>query len=1157
MSQPIHKHVFSLLITIILSIVVGPLSLRAEKADSHETLLDLSEYNERQGTLELKGPWEFYWNQWIEPGNNDKAPDAIFQKPQGWSGLTLADGRTLPSHGYASYRLRIRGLTPDVRGYQIGLYAADSAFRVIVYSEGLASEAVLSESGQPGVSASAEHPSRKAAFRAFFPKKGRDTIVIIQVSNFQQAYGGLWQAPVLGVHDSARTSFDKDGLFNILGLGVVIAIGIYSFMMFLRRREDEPAMFLAATAVSALLRITSTNSFITSLFPDDAYSLLRKTEYASMSLGLMAYLAFQKTAFFRERFKILILSIVSLHATLAFLAFVTPVSILTQGLAVYQLSILLTVPVFIFLITLAIKQKQSGSLLVLTGCLLIVTGFLFDIIITTELKLSNLLITPLCVASFLILQSQLVAQRAAEAYRRAEVYAEELVEKEKARTLFFHNTSHELRTPLNGIIGFLQLVLKGRYGSIPEAADTQIQKSLRLAEALKNQVNTILDLAKSRRGDLQKRKQLVPLQDLKAEADYLAEGLGLKNLRSSYTSTLEVDQQDEPFISDKEKVLTILRNLLGNAFKFAAPDRPNQVSLSLSCKQKRLIIEVKDTGIGIDPRFHSKIFEEFAQVQGDARRAYEGTGLGLTMARDLVKLLGGTIHLESSLGQGSCFRVSLPSQDQVDLQQYEPEEQHTKADLELLRNRPRSETKLSPALPATAATHRPKISQSWQILIIDDTETNCEVISEILKDEGYSASYQLSGRAGLLHMRKNKPSLVLLDMMMPEMSGEDVLREMKADSLLHDIPVVLITARASDEDRLLGLKMGVDDYLAKPIVAEELLLRVHNLLERHHLLREVERHQTLDKMVQLGTLFADLSHEIKNILQGSATVPKLQKNQIHLALSPVEIQEDYVQALIQSIYSNNKNPETLKRMNAIHTTDNDEYNSIRLSLKGLLAESSLSYNMMLNLWTDSQAMSVDELVFLENQIRVLTGFQTLAQITERTRSLSLSVLNYTRTSEESAACQLNSVWPDVLQLSHGRARKIAVTWQVDLEDAALAISPHALTQILLNLTLNALDAIATWPSVDRWIKVSMKREGEQLVILMENGGPAIAEEVRVKLFTRGFTTKGERGSGIGLYVSQRLARQAGGDLIYQIGAQHPTFVLTVPFLTEAALARSA
>ena len=224
---------------------------------------------------------------------------------------------------------------------------------------------------------------------------------------------------------------------------------------------------------------------------------------------------------------------------------------------------------------------------------------------------------------------------------------QQLKEREKARTLFFNNTSHELRTPLNGIIGFLELVVKNRYGEIPEKATEQLNKTIRLAQSLTLQVNTILDLAKSQRGELKVQIQQFSLRELKDDIDALAEGLNLKASNASYESRLNTD--NDRFIGDKNKVYAIIRNLIGNAFKFGAVNRPNKVMVVLKVDKTGFSLRVSDTGIGIAPEDHGKIFEEFRQLQSDARRTYEGTGLGLKMVNDYVTVMGGEIALDSSL----------------------------------------------------------------------------------------------------------------------------------------------------------------------------------------------------------------------------------------------------------------------------------------------------------------------------------------------------------------------------------------------------------------------------------------------------------------------------------------------------------------------------
>jgi signal transduction histidine kinase/serine phosphatase RsbU (regulator of sigma subunit) len=458
---------------------------------------------------------------------------------------------------------------------------------------------------------------------------------------------------------------------------------------------------------------------------------------------------------------------------------------------------------------------------------------------------------------FIFVQSQLVGMRFARTFRLIKELNIKLVDQEKTRTAFFHNTSHELRTPLNGIIGHIDLLQRQDAGQLSPRAQETLRKCLRLAESLKNQVNTILELARSKRGELELHISRIDPQGLMQEADSLAEGLSFKTQRSRYQSRLISEDDQTHVINDQDKILTIVRNLIGNAFKFSSLDRDNDVELRMILSRQHLIIEVTDTGIGIPAAERQRIFEAFTQVTSDARRRYEGTGLGLAMVHDLVKFLGGRIELESVVDRGSLFRVVVPHQPLSLLE-------HPMAAGAVPMN------PLIPVLPESKASdHTPpaswdhlKARQKARILVVDDNATNREVMAEILKSASYEVVLAEGGHEALDKMRAEDFQLLLLDLMMPEVSGEDVMNAMKKEGLLASVPVILITARASDEDRILGLTLGADDYLAKPILSQELLLRVRNLLERNQYARTQKEHDVVEKM-----LFAaqnnerDASHE--------------------------------------------------------------------------------------------------------------------------------------------------------------------------------------------------------------------------------------------------------------------------------------------------------
>jgi signal transduction histidine kinase/DNA-binding response OmpR family regulator len=498
-------------------------------------------------------------------------------------------------------------------------------------------------------------------------------------------------------------------------------------------------------------------------------------------------------------------------------------------------------------IVFGIKYKISGSTYFILGALLN-TAFQFPILRITFNRLNedfgftiilSCLVTTVCLALVNAKEFAITYQKSEVMRQDLQRLLKEVQDKERARTLFFQNTSHELRTPLNGILGFLGLIQKGVYGQINERIQQQLSKVHNLASSLMHQVNTILDLAKSHRGEMKIVNSLISLDELADEAWILGEGLLSKEGNFSWNITKSWSATDHPmFVSDREKLFAIIRNLVGNAFKFTDAGRPNSINLKLSLSDQGRLLEltVTDSGIGIPEDQFSSIFEEFKQVQSDARRSFEGTGLGLAMVKNFVQLLGGTIDLKSKLGEGTEFHVSIPAQAEVHLAKaLVPDARPESAEIVALA--PAGE--LRPGNKTVVA----QTSKPYDILVIDDNRMNCEVVSDILVSYGFQVTCALGGKEGLQKIRLKKPDLILLDLMMPEVSGEDVIRELKADSNLKDIPVILLTARASQEDRILGLSLGADDYLAKPLVSEEMMLRVNNTLVRLDLARSTaEKH---------------------------------------------------------------------------------------------------------------------------------------------------------------------------------------------------------------------------------------------------------------------------------------------------------------------------
>ena len=653
--------------------------------------------------------------------------------------------------------------------------------------------------------------------------------------------------------------------FITLG-GIALAVFLFYLLMFLMHQGARSSLYLAFFALSFTLM-----NFIGTFGDIPFFRAIRLFTHCNLAASLFLIL------FLFESFGRFQQSRTNLRWKMISALIFVPYFILAEFYWVpgilFTLLLVYCAAITIWMLVVAMRKNIPGSYALLIGALgnLIFQG---DLVIMhmkqdiseqlNQIFLAHIsLILGLCVVN--AQQFAVTFKKAIAHDRLNQALLDAIKEQEKTRTHFFQNTSHELRTPLNGIIGFINLIQQHRYGLIPEAAQIQLQKVRRLADSLLLQVNTILDIAKSNQGQLKIEPCVFTLNDLKEDADHLAEGLALKAPDLSYHSSFEAT--DPRFITDYDKVFTIVRNLLGNAFKFREPNRPHHVELSLKADSTILSLTVRDTGIGIAEDQQQRIFEEFAQVERGAARSFEGTGLGLAMVKDLVTLLGGRIELESKLGKGSCFRIMIPRLS-VDSIEGHIQERAVKGKVS-----DQSELIL-PLGQGQIEESQDHAGQVWHLLIVDDHPHNAELIAAILSPCGYRLSLAYSGEEALVCLKQDPPHLVLLDLMMPRTSGEDVLRFIRNDPELMAIPVILVTARASDEDKLHGLKLGADDYLSKPIHAPELLLRVGNQIQQLRLHRHALAASEASRLEQVrlnavkSQFLANTSHELRTPIHG-------------------------------------------------------------------------------------------------------------------------------------------------------------------------------------------------------------------------------------------------------------------------------------------------
>jgi signal transduction histidine kinase/CheY-like chemotaxis protein len=463
------------------------------------------------------------------------------------------------------------------------------------------------------------------------------------------------------------------------------------------------------------------------------------------------------------------------------------------------------------------------------------------------------------------------AIRNAVAYQEERRRAEALAEIDRAKTAFFSNVSHEFRTPLTLMLGPEEDALESPEGVLGgEELRAVHRNTLRLLKL----VNMLLDFSRIEAGRVQASYEPT---DLAAFTTELASNFRSAMDKAGLEFVIACPPLDRPVYVDRDMWEKLVLNLLSNAFKFTFN---GEIGVELRSAGDAVELSVRDTGVGIPAHELDRVFERFHRIEGQRSRSFEGSGIGLALVQEFVKLHGGTIRVESKLDHGTQFIARIPfgtahlpperiaaSRDPArPLRSDAYVEEAMRWLPEVGCDRPRStRADLADhiiAAPAAAeAAPRPEAVKG-RVLLVDDNADLRSYVGRLLKERGYEVQLAADGEAALSAAHEQAPDLILSDVMMPRLDGFGLLRAVRSDVQLGDIPVVLLSARAGEEARVEGLDAGADDYLIKPFSARELLARVSTNLAMARA-RRAERRRLRDNEEAMARLNADLERRVE------------------------------------------------------------------------------------------------------------------------------------------------------------------------------------------------------------------------------------------------------------------------------------------------------
>jgi PAS domain S-box-containing protein len=479
-------------------------------------------------------------------------------------------------------------------------------------------------------------------------------------------------------------------------------------------------------------------------------------------------------------------------------------------------------------------------------------------------------------ASFLdLVAGQLASGLAnAQAYEAERERAEALAEIDRAKTAFFSNVSHEFRTPLTLMLGPIEDLVADL--TLPGAARGRVELLHRNSLRLLKLVNSLLEFSRIEAGRVQATYLPTDLTGLTAD------------LVSTFTSAMElaglalqVDLQrlQAPVYVDRDMWEKVVLNLLSNAFKYTLQ---GEIEVRLREVAGHAVLSVRDTGIGIPPEALPKLFERFYRVEGAEGRTHEGSGIGLALVHELVKLHGGTVSAESRLQAGSTLTVRIPlGSSHLPIERIRAAKslqapvigarQFVEEALRWLPETVGSSPEAPPLavkmtrMPTPRDAHPRAAVHGSRVIIADDNSDMRAYVRELLESR-YKVEAVADGQAALEAARRETPDLIVSDVMMPRMDGFALLRAVRADLQLRDVPTILLSARAGEEAMVEGLDAMADDYLVKPFSARELIARVGAQLQLARLRREATvREHMLLHTAPLGMYLIDADLRIRDI----------------------------------------------------------------------------------------------------------------------------------------------------------------------------------------------------------------------------------------------------------------------------------------------------
>lgn len=786
-------------------------------------VVDLSTWDFKiDGNIKLDGTWEFYPRELLTSSDIDKGitrSKLYVDVPKPWKNQLSSS--VILDRGIGTYRLKVK-TNGKIDTYGMKITNIRSSAKIFVNGK------EILRSGNPAEAMDNGYISEITPVVGFFSSNSDTLDIIIQVANLDYYNGGIIQSIYLGSNKEMLDNYFKLNALDIMSTSFLALAGFCYLFIFIKIRKSRQPLYLSFYCLGyAFISATGNEKIFNKLFSFIPYFFIIRLRIAAISLTIYIISYFIRgisSDFLPKKYNKLI-KITMIINIAVILAVPTTKWIFIENI-IGIINILAYVLMGILIVNNIIKKNYGGLsknqvIFLITIILLIILGYVnyilyfFSLINNNYIYMVTLLMLAVGISAMLL-------DKYTKAYSDLEIMTNNLIALDKTKDEFLVNTSHEFKTPLNAIINISQSILDRKEDKKYKSEDNLLY-IISIAKRLANLVNDIIDFESLQSGKLKFDNTIF---DINGVVQAVIDILSYMKKNEEIQLINEIPEGKYYVYADENRIKQIIYNLIDNSLKYT---ENGYVKISADRRDDYVFIKVTDTGLGIEEHMKNSIFQRYTNITTDNYKNIPSTGLGLSISKVLASNMGGDLYLQwSEPNKGSVFEIKIPEGDN---------EEGNKNKLDENRNEINeiSEAYESIKTQVLEKSHK----DIFKILIVDDESSNIKVLQEIFYEEEYECIVAYNGIEALELIKKRKDiSMVLLDVMMPGMSGYKVCEKIRREYNMFQMPIILLTVRNSPEDIELGFKTGANDFLVKPFNYQEIKSRVKTIQKMKKSLEE-------------------------------------------------------------------------------------------------------------------------------------------------------------------------------------------------------------------------------------------------------------------------------------------------------------------------------